>query len=115
MTEPRKALDEVGADTRVVSLKPGRVRAWKFVEWGEEFPVDITLEHADPASFDALLLPGGVINPDTLRTVPEGCFVREAFLRQQQASRFDLSRAVDHHRNGCRSRQTIGILALIAD
>lgn len=69
MTEPRKALDQAGADTSIVSLKPGRVRAWKFVEWGEKFPVDIALEHADPASFDALLLPGGVINPDTLRII----------------------------------------------
>ena len=71
MTEPRKALIEAGADTSVVSLKPGGVRGWKFTEWGEDFPVDITVERADPAVFDALLLPGGVINPDTLRMIPK--------------------------------------------
>ncbi|MGE3784638.1 MAG: DJ-1/PfpI family protein, partial [Alphaproteobacteria bacterium] len=67
LTEPRKALDAAGADTSIVSLKPGRVRAWKFTEWGDEFPVDMAAERSDPAAFDALLLPGGVINPDTLR------------------------------------------------
>ena len=67
MTEPRKALDAAGADTSIVSLKPGQVRAWKFTEWGERFPVDMEVERADPAAFDALLLPGGVLNPDTLR------------------------------------------------
>jgi len=71
MTEPRKALVEAGADTSIVSLKPGGVRSWKFTEWGENFPVDITLENADAAIFDALLLPGGVINPDTLRMTPK--------------------------------------------
>ena len=67
LTEPRKALDAAGADTSIVSLKPGQVRAWKFTEWGEQFPVDMVVERADPAAFDALLLPGGVINPDVLR------------------------------------------------
>jgi protease I len=80
LTEPRKALDAAGADTSIVSLKPGQARAWKFTEWGEEFPVDITVERADPASFEALLLPGGVINPDTLRMVPQAVsFVRHFF------------------------------------
>ena len=68
LTEPRKALDAAGADTSIVSLKPGRVRAWKFTDWGEQFPVDMAVERADPAAFEALLLRGGVINPDTLRT-----------------------------------------------
>ena len=67
LTGPRQALDAAGGDTSIVSLKPGQVRAWKFTEWGEQFPVDITVEHADFSGFDARLLPGGVINPDTLR------------------------------------------------
>ena len=58
--------------------RPGNVRAWKFVEWGEEFPVDIIVERVDPAAFDALLLPGGVMNPDLLRNG-----VRPAFLRRE--------------------------------
>src|SRR3954469_19533909 len=80
LTEPRKALDAAGADTSIVSLKPGQVRAWKFTEWGEQFPVDITVERADPAGFEALLLPGGVINPDTLRMNQTAmAFVRHFF------------------------------------
>ncbi len=68
MTEPRKKLNNNGADTKIVSPKTGtRVRAWNFTNWGEDFHVDVGLHHADPDKFDALLLPGGVINPDTLR------------------------------------------------
>src|SRR5690349_265207 len=80
LTEPRKALDAAGADTSIVSLKPGPVRAWKFTDWGEQFPVDMTVERADPAAFAALLLPGGVINPDTLRMSAQAmAFVRHFF------------------------------------
>jgi protease I len=79
MTEPRKALDDVGAITSIVSPKEGRVRAWKFTEWGDEHPVDIELGHAQPQDFDALLLPGGVINPDKLRMQPEAVAFVEAF------------------------------------
>src|SRR3954447_12540479 len=80
LTGPRKALDAAGADTSIVSLKPGQVRAWKFTDWGEQFPVDITVERADPAGFEALLLPGGVINPDTLRMNAQAvAFVRHFF------------------------------------
>ncbi len=80
LTGPRQALDAAGADTSIVSLKPGNVRAWKFTEWGEQFPVDMTVERADPASFEALLLPGGVINPDVLRmNATAMSFVRHFF------------------------------------
>src|SRR3954470_7547714 len=80
LTGPREALDAAGADTSIVSLKPGQVRAWKFTEWGEQFPVDMIVEHADPASFEALLLPGGVINPDVLRMSRTAmAFVRHFF------------------------------------
>jgi protease I len=67
MTEPRKALDQAGAETRIVSPKGDRVRAWNFTDWGDEFPVDMALDQAQSQDFDALLLPGGVINPDSLR------------------------------------------------
>lgn len=69
MTEPRKALDAAGARTRLVSPKEGQVKAWNFTEWGDSFPVDMQLDQAWPEDFNALLLPGGVINPDTLRTL----------------------------------------------
>jgi protease I len=79
MTDPRKALDEAGAETRLVSPKDGQVKVWNFTDWGETFPVDVLLESARPEAFDALLLPGGVINPDNLRTLPEAVAFVKAF------------------------------------
>ena len=67
LTRPRQALDEAGAKTSIVSPKDGTVRSWRFTDWGEDFPVDVRLADARREDFDALLLPGGVINPDTLR------------------------------------------------
>lgn len=67
LTEPMKALQEAGAEVKIVALKSGKVKAWDFDHWGEEFDVDLTIDHANPNDFQALLLPGGVMNPDTLR------------------------------------------------
>ena len=67
LTRPRQALDEAGAQTSIVSPKDDTVRSWRFTDWGEDFPVDVRLADARPDDFDALLLPGGVINPDKLR------------------------------------------------
>lgn len=67
LTEPRKALDEAGAQTTVVSPKQGSIRGWNHKEWGGEVEVDEDLKSAKPGEYDALLLPGGVLNPDTLR------------------------------------------------
>ena len=67
LTRPRQALDEAGADTSIVSPKDGTVRSWRFTDWGENFPVDVRLADARSDDFDALLLPGGVINRDKLR------------------------------------------------
>ena len=79
MTEPRHALDEAGADTRLVSPTDGEVRAWNFTDWGDSFAVDVPLAEARPDAFDALLLPGGVINPDQLRAQPEAVAFAKAF------------------------------------
>jgi protease I len=80
LTEPRKSLDQSGAETRIVSPKNGKVRGWKFTEWGDELPVDVALDSARPEDFDALLLPGGVINPDQLRMDPKAVqFVKSFF------------------------------------
>ena len=67
LLEPRKALDEAGAKTVVVSPKKDRVKGWNHTEWGQEVKVDQPLDQARPEDFDALLLPGGVMNPDHLR------------------------------------------------
>jgi protease I len=67
LTEPRKALDEAGARTTIVAPKSGKVQGMKHDEKADQFDVDMTLDHANPEEFDAVLLPGGVINADALR------------------------------------------------
>ena len=67
LTEPRKALDQAGAKTVVVSPKSGKIKGWQHDHWGDEIPVDLTLDNASADTFDALMLPGGVMNPDHLR------------------------------------------------
>ena len=67
MVKPRQALSAAGAQTSIVSPKNDEVRGWKFTEWGDKFPVDKPLTDAQADDFDALLLPGGVMNPDKLR------------------------------------------------
>jgi protease I len=80
LTEPRKALDEAGATTHVVSPADGKVKGWDHTDWGDEVKVDAQLAAADPDDYDALLLPGGVMNPDNLRRLPEAQrFVRHFF------------------------------------
>jgi protease I len=79
LLEPRKALDQAAAETRVVSPRSGRVRGWNFTGWGDEIPVDVPLDRARPDDFDALLLPGGVMNPDTLRMQPNAVEFVKAF------------------------------------
>ena len=79
LVRPRKALDAAGADTHIVSPRPERVRGWNFTDWGDDFPVDVPLSRARPAEFDALLLPGGVMNPDALRIEPEAVEFVKAF------------------------------------
>jgi protease I len=80
LTQPRQALDGAGAETRVVSPKRGKVRGWNMTEWGDPVNVDTSLDAARPEDFDALLLPGGVMNPDKLRMQPKAvAFVRAFF------------------------------------
>ena len=80
LTEPRKALDKAGAKTFIVSPVQHEVQGWKHYEHADKFPVEFLLQEADPDDFDALLLPGGVANPDQLRMNPDAVeFVREFF------------------------------------
>src|SRR5437667_3011838 len=77
MTEPRKALDEAGARTDLVSPLDGNVKGWQHTDWGDQFPVEVPLQTANPNDYGALLLPGGVMNPDKLRMNPQAVqFVR---------------------------------------
>jgi len=68
LAQPRAAIDAAGARTAVVAPEAGSIRGWKNGDWAEGVAVDLTLECADPLEFDALLLPGGVLSPDRLRT-----------------------------------------------
>lgn len=84
LTQPREALERAGARTAIVSPRKGKVRAWDKTDWGEEIDVDVDLSAASPDDYDALLLPGGVMNPDRLRMNGEAvAFVRE-FFRQKK-------------------------------
>ncbi|MGB0063069.1 MAG: type 1 glutamine amidotransferase domain-containing protein [Terracidiphilus sp.] len=77
LMEPRKALAHAGATTIVVAPKSGKIKGWNRTEWGESVSVDKTLEQCSPEEFDALVLPGGVMNPDHLRMEPKAVeFVR---------------------------------------
>jgi protease I len=67
MTEPRKALNQAGAQTVLISPQQGQVQGVNHDEKGDRFPVDMTLDRANAGEFDALMLPGGVANPDRLR------------------------------------------------
>jgi len=80
LTEPRKALEEAGAQTYVISPAEGTVKGWNHKQWGDEMPVDIPLDQADAEQYQALLLPGGVMNPDKLRRNPTALsFVKSFF------------------------------------
>ena len=70
LTEPREALEAAGAQTQIVAPKSGRLRGWSKKEWGEEVQVDCELQNAKSDDYDALVLPGGVINADALRLLP---------------------------------------------
>jgi protease I len=77
---PRAALDDAGADTVLVSPKSDFVKGWTGEGFGRDVPVDLPLHSASEEDFDALLLPGGVINPDRLRTEKAAVdFVRAFF------------------------------------
>ena len=67
LVEPKKALEAAGAKVDIVSPQDTKVKGWQHLKWGDEFPVNRKLEEAKPDEYDALLLPGGVMNPDKLR------------------------------------------------
>ena len=84
LLEPRKALDAAGARTEVISLKGGTIQGMNHDDKGEQIPVDRVLADVSPADYDALLLPGGVANPDRLRTDRRAVnFVRDFFERDK--------------------------------
>ena len=84
LTRPRQALQEAGAETAIISPAGNKVKGWDHTDWGEEFEVDFVLDEAQPELFDALLLPGGVMNPDKLRRNEQAQdFVRHFFAERK--------------------------------
>jgi len=80
MTKPRQALDDAGAETKIVSLKSGRIQGMNHMEKGDKFDVDLILDEARPEEFDALMIPGGLYNPDAMRSHEEALdFARHFF------------------------------------
>ena len=79
LIEPRKALDAAGATTKVVSLKSGSIKGFNHDKPGDDIKVDTVLGSTSADDFDALLLPGGVANPDKLRTIPAAVDLVRAF------------------------------------
>ncbi|MGH8273283.1 MAG: type 1 glutamine amidotransferase domain-containing protein [Gammaproteobacteria bacterium] len=79
LVEPRKALEDAGAAAEVVSPGDGEIKGWNHTDWGRKVAVDVRLDEADAGSYDALLLPGGVMNPDKLRLEPRAIEFIKAF------------------------------------
>jgi len=84
LLEPRKALDQAGAKTVLIAPKPGKIKGWKSRDWGDEVAVDLTLDKANPDDYDALMLPGGVLNPDQLRNDERAVMFVRAFFDSEK-------------------------------
>lgn len=67
LSEPKRALEEAGAETHIIAPQGGTVLSWQKNNWGSKFPVDLPVAEARAENYDALVLPGGVMNPDKLR------------------------------------------------
>ena len=78
-TEPRKAVEQAGAEAELISLESGKVQAWNHFDDGDRFPVDKTVDQANADDYDGLVLPGGVANPDQLRVNPKAVAFTRAF------------------------------------
>jgi protease I len=78
--EPKRALEEAGARTFVISPEHDSVKGWQHTDWGQSIGVDVTLSEARADDYDALMLPGGVMNPDKLRGDDEAVAFVKAFV-----------------------------------
>ena len=84
MTKPREALDEAGAETKIVSLKSGQIQGMNHADKGDKFDVDLTVNEARPEEFDALMIPGGLLNPDALRSDEDALEFARHFFREHK-------------------------------
>ena len=80
LTVPWERLQEAGAEVEMISIEPGQIQMFNHLDKGDTFPVDTVVSEADPSSYDGLVLPGGVANPDRARMEPQAvAFVRSFF------------------------------------
>ncbi|HTM96089.1 MAG TPA: type 1 glutamine amidotransferase domain-containing protein, partial [Croceibacterium sp.] len=79
LTGPRDRLDRAGFETVITSPKDGEIRGWQHGDWGDTVKVDLELDEVSVGDYDALLLPGGVINPDKLRMDEKAIALVKAF------------------------------------
>ena len=84
LTSPMKALQEAGAKVDIVSPQKDKVKAWNHDHWSIELPVDVTLMDANVDNYDALVIPGGVLNPDQMRTNQDCVDFAQQFLEEQK-------------------------------
>ena len=82
LTSPKQALEQAGATVHVISPKSGKIKAWDKTTWGIEIDVDKQLSDVSPDDYDALVLPGGVLNPDKLRQNVEAVAFASSFLEE---------------------------------
>ncbi len=84
MTKPRDALEEAGAETKIVSLKSGQIQGMHHADKGDKFDVDLIVSDARPEEFDALMIPGGLLNPDALRSNEDALEFARHFFRESK-------------------------------
>jgi protease I len=84
LTIPKKALEQAGATVHIVSPQKDKVKAWDHDHWSIELPVDVNISQADPDNYDALMIPGGVINPDKMRLNKDCVEFARAFLEEHK-------------------------------
>ena len=82
LTSPKKALEDAGARVEIVSPQKEKVKAWAHDHWSIELPVDVNVEEADPNDYDALMIPGGVLNPDKMRVNDKCVEFAQHFLQE---------------------------------
>lgn len=78
---PLEELRKQGADVKIASLKPGEIKSWDEKNWGDSVPVDLTVDDVRHDEFDALVIPGGQINPDILRAEPKAVDIVRNFIK----------------------------------
>ena len=115
LTEPWKAVQDGGGTPTLVSVNPGQVQAFNHLDKGDSFPVDETVDAAQTDNYDALVLPGGVANPDFLRDAAQSRRVREIIRGCRETRRRYLPRPMDADRGRCRQRSHHHLMAKLAD